>query len=134
MGKIKNINSIPTWESKAFGVEIEFVHKPEGSIRMSNRGIAQAIRQRANQHINVYNSLNSPAGVPEVQLPEVTIYGESYNHNTQNYWKVVSDCTAKPTRRQKREGYYGNYELVSPILKGKNAKLHLKFIFILWLV
>ena len=128
MGKIKNINSIPTWESKAFGVEIEFVHKPEGSIRMSNRGIAQAIRQRANQHINVYNSLNSPAGVPEVQLPEVTIYGESYNHNTQNYWKVVSDCTAKPTRRQKREGYYGNYELVSPILKGKNAKLHLKFI------
>ena len=42
MGKIKDINSIPTWQSKSFGVEIEFIHKPEGQHRLSNRAIAQA--------------------------------------------------------------------------------------------
>ena len=119
MGKIKDINSIPTWESKSFGVEIEFVHKPEASA-LSHRQMAQAIQDKANEYM-----INSGYGMA---LPSITILGEVYNHNVQDYWKVVSDCTAKPTRRQRREGYIGNYELVSPILKGKQGKIQLQFI------
>ena len=121
MGKIKDINSIPTWETKCFGVEIEFVHKPENS-RLSNRDIAWEIRRKACHLIQEYNDTKN------TEITPVKIVGESYNHTTQDYWKVTSDATAQPTSRQQQEGYFGGYELVSPILKGKESKLQLKFI------
>ena len=98
MGKIKDINSIPTWETKCFGVEIEFVHKPENS-RLSNRDIALEIRRKACHLIQEYNDIKN------TEITPVKIYGESYNHATQDYWKIVGDATAQPTQRQTLDGY-----------------------------
>ena len=122
MGKIKNINSIPTWESRAFGVEIEFVYKPQSGHSAMRPALARNIQSYANLHIQGYNVENNNS------ISQVEIRGEHYNHNTQTYWKLVTDSTANPTTRQSREGYIGNYELVSPILKGINAKIQLKYI------
>ena len=73
--------------NRTFGVEIEF-----------NSSVNQTTV--ANQLSNKFRSIE--------------FRGESYNHNTQPYWKIITDSSVN-----QRLGY--GLEIVSPILKGKKG-------------
>lgn len=51
---------------------------------------------------------------------------EGYNHVTKNHWKIVTDSSVRPNRKQSQNGYNYGLELVSPILKGENGLEQLK--------
>ena len=72
MGKIKDINQIPTWESRAFGIEIEFVHKPEG-LPLSRPNLASKIADKANEYmINSGYGMTLPSIVISIEFPSAT--------------------------------------------------------------
>lgn len=47
---------------------------------------------------------------------------EGYNHETRNHWKIVSDSSVRANRNQNGSGW----ELVSPILKGRDGLEQIK--------
>ena len=109
MGRIKDTSKLKSFSERAFGVEIEFVAPTS-----SRREIAREVRNIANSYLPEDN--------------QVLIVSEGYNHDTRDYWKLVSDCTADATISQERRGLHGCHELVSPILKGEKSVQQLEMI------
>ena len=130
MGKIKDTSKLQSFNSRAFGVEIEFVAPRNivgdnnGAYQGARVDAARAIQNKANEILNA----NIVVGDPNNCEDAVEIVAEGYNHETREHWKIVNDGTARPTQRQIRNGLIGGFELVSPILKGETSMKQLKAI------
>lgn len=74
---------------RTFGVEVEFISK------ISQTEVADVLNRK-------FRSIN--------------IKGESYNHTTQEYWKVITDASVCA-----RGEYNYGLEIVSPVLKGRKG-------------
>lgn len=122
MGKLKDTSKLQSFNSRAFGVEIEFVvpgsltNGQSGYIHSAQRTVAIAIAEKANEYL-----IASCADT-------IIINAEGYNHTTSENWKIVYDSTANPTVAQRRDGYVGRFELVSPICKGEKSMLEIQAI------
>lgn len=121
MGKLNDTSKLQAFNKRAFGVEIEFIVPGEitggrnGSSMYAQRKVAEVIQNQANNYLLASGH-------------SITVNAEGYNHTTSRDWKIVSDSTAKPTQRQMRNGYKGQFELVSPICKGEKSMLEIKCI------
>ena len=122
MGKIKDTSKLQGFNSRAFGIEIEFIvpgsltNGADGYSRDAQNRVARAISDLANEYFT------------GEAVDTITIKAEGYNHTTSVDWKIVYDSTVHPTVAQRRNGYVGRFELVSPICKGESSMLEIKCI------
>mgnify|MGYP003131877475 CR=1 FL=1 len=92
------MKTIKNKSTRTFGVEIEFTS--------SNR--LSTINNKLNAALASINETRDPSNY-------INVYHESYNHNTRNHWKLVTDSSC-------------GYELVSPVLRGQEGMNELNII------
>lgn len=85
------MKTIKNKSTRTFGVEIEF--------KSSNR--LSTIASKLSAKLATINETREPNNY-------INVYQESYNHETRNHWKLITDSSC-------------GYELVSPVLEGQNG-------------